>query len=59
MNISSFISISSKLPPHVAVLMRGSTGIGKSAITAQIAQNISANVSLVVQKCATNSARQA
>ena len=41
MNISSFISIASKLPPHIAILMRGSTGIGKSAITAQISQNIS------------------
>tara|TARA_E500000331_G_scaffold325530_1_gene342781 strand:+ start:385 stop:1473 length:1089 start_codon:yes stop_codon:yes gene_type:complete len=40
MNISSFISIASKLPPHIAILMRGSTGIGKSAITAQISQNI-------------------
>lgn len=40
MNISNFVSIASKLPPHIAVLMRGSTGIGKSAITAQIAQDI-------------------
>jgi len=39
MNISSFIKISSKLPPHIAVLMRGSTGIGKSAIVAQISQD--------------------
>lgn len=41
MNIGTFIEISSGLPPHIAVLMRGSTGIGKSAIVGQISQEIS------------------
>jgi len=40
MNINTFIDISSNLPPHIAVLMRGGTGIGKSAIVNQISNNI-------------------
>jgi hypothetical protein len=40
MNITTFINISSNLPPHIAVLMRGGTGIGKSAIVKQISDNI-------------------
>lgn len=40
MNINTFIDIATDLPPHIAVLMRGSTGIGKSAIVSQISQNI-------------------
>ena len=39
MNISSFIKTASNFPPHIAVLMRGSTGIGKSAIVKQIADS--------------------
>ncbi len=39
MNISTFIRTVSNIPPHIAVLMRGATGIGKSAIAAQIAAN--------------------
>ena len=41
MNINTFIDIAKDLPPHIAVLIRGGTGIGKSAITGQIAQGIS------------------
>ena len=40
MNINTFINISSGLPPHIAVLMRGATGIGKSAIVAKISKEI-------------------
>jgi hypothetical protein len=40
LNINTFINIASNLPPHIAVLMRGSTGIGKSAIVNQISKNI-------------------
>ncbi len=40
MDIKTFKSIASKLPPHISVLMRGGTGIGKSAIVAQISENI-------------------
>lgn len=36
MEIKSFLSVASKLPPHIAVLMRGPTGIGKSALAKQI-----------------------
>ena len=38
MNISTFINIASNLPPHIAILMRASTGTGKSAVVSQIAK---------------------
>lgn len=37
MNISSFTEIAASIPPHIAILMRGQTGIGKSAIAKQVA----------------------
>lgn len=40
MNISSFVKFSSMLPPHIAILMRASTGVGKSAIVNQISKKI-------------------
>ncbi len=40
MNIKNFLKIAQNLPPHIAVLMRGATGIGKSAITNQISKNL-------------------
>lgn len=40
MNINTFIEIADTLPPHIAVLMRGGTGIGKSAIVKQISSKI-------------------
>ena len=39
MNIKNFIETVSYLPPHIAVLMRASTGVGKSALVNQISQN--------------------
>ena len=40
MNINTFIEIANDLPPHIAVLIRGGTGIGKSAIVKQIADRV-------------------
>lgn len=40
MNIKSFVKIAPSLPPHIAVLMRAATGVGKSAIVKEIAKNI-------------------
>lgn len=37
MNISTFINTASLIPSHIAILMRGQTGIGKSAIAKQLA----------------------
>lgn len=39
MNIKNFIETATNLPPHIAVLMRASTGVGKSAIVSQIAED--------------------
>ena len=39
MNIKNFLETSSQLPPHIAVLMRGPTGIGKSALVHHLAKN--------------------
>jgi len=39
LNIKNFIETVSYLPPHIAVLMRASTGVGKSAVVNQISQN--------------------
>ena len=39
MDIKTFKEISSNLPPHIAVLIRAQTGIGKSAIVSQIAED--------------------
>jgi len=40
LNIKNFLKIAQNLPPHHAVLMRGGTGIGKSALVAQIAESL-------------------
>ena len=40
MNISTFVNISSMLPPEIAILLRAQTGVGKSSIVSQIAQSI-------------------
>ena len=40
MNIKSFLKIVKNLPPHHAVLMRASTGVGKSSLVAQIAEEV-------------------
>lgn len=40
MDIKTFVSMTTKIPPHIAVLMRGSTGIGKSAIAASVAKDL-------------------
>jgi hypothetical protein len=39
LNIKNFIKTVENLPPHIAVLMRASTGVGKSALVNQIAKN--------------------
>tara|TARA_B100000945_G_scaffold286898_1_gene258118 strand:+ start:140 stop:1219 length:1080 start_codon:yes stop_codon:yes gene_type:complete len=39
MDIKTFKEISSNLPPHIAILIRAQTGIGKSAIVSQIAED--------------------
>ena len=38
MNILNFVEIASNLPPHIAVLMRAPTGVGKSAIVGHISE---------------------
>tara|TARA_Y100000287_G_C14230811_1_gene361683 strand:- start:1816 stop:2901 length:1086 start_codon:yes stop_codon:yes gene_type:complete len=40
MDISVFKTVAKNLPPHVAVLMRGPTGIGKSQVTKTIADEL-------------------
>jgi len=40
LNIKSFLKIVKNLPPHHAVLMRASTGVGKSSLVAQISEEI-------------------
>jgi len=40
MNIKTFKEISSSLPPHIAILIRAQTGVGKSAIVGQIAEEV-------------------
>lgn len=37
MDIATFKTVASKLPPHIAVLMRGPTGVGKSHVARDIA----------------------
>ena len=38
MNITSFIKMSNMLPPHIAVLVRAATGVGKSSIVNSIGE---------------------
>tara|TARA_Y100000816_G_C26094996_1_gene579258 strand:- start:113 stop:1210 length:1098 start_codon:yes stop_codon:yes gene_type:complete len=38
--ISSFLAVASKLPPEIAVLMQGPTGIGKSFLAKQVAEDL-------------------
>jgi len=40
MDISVFKTVAQNLPPHIAVLMRGPTGIGKSQVTRSIAEDL-------------------
>ena len=40
MNIKSFLKIVKNLPPHHAVLMRAGTGVGKSSLVSQIAEEV-------------------
>jgi len=40
LNITSFIKFSKMIPPHIAVLMRASTGVGKSALVAAYAKEV-------------------
>lgn len=40
MDISSFVKTAASIPPHIAILLRGSTGIGKSAIVSQIGKSV-------------------
>jgi len=40
MEISTFKTVAQNLPPHIAVLMRGPTGIGKSQVTRTIADDL-------------------
>jgi hypothetical protein len=42
MNIKTLTSLATKLPPHIAILMRGPTGVGKS----QVARGIAAELEL-------------
>jgi len=44
MNIKTFVQVISSLPPEIAVLAKGPTGIGKSHIVHQIAKNIDLEV---------------
>ena len=40
MDIKTFTSIATKLPPHIAVLMRGPTGVGKSQLAKACAEEL-------------------
>jgi len=40
MDIQTFVQVVSNLPPHIAVLTRGATGVGKSQIFHQIGSNL-------------------
>ena len=40
MDIKTFVNIASQLPPDIAALMRGPTGIGKSHLAKQIAESL-------------------
>jgi hypothetical protein len=40
MDIKTLTSLATKLPPHIAILMRGPTGIGKSHVARGIAANL-------------------
>ena len=40
MDIKTFTNFASKLPPHIAVLMRGPTGVGKSHLTRAVAEDL-------------------
>lgn len=40
MDIKTFTSIATKLPPHIAVLMRGPTGVGKSQLAQACAEEL-------------------
>ena len=44
MNIKTFVSVISQLPPHIAVLAKGPTGIGKSHIVKQIGDKLNMEV---------------
>ena len=41
MNINNFLKVAPNLPPHISILMRGATGIGKSALANHIADDVS------------------
>ena len=40
MDIKTFKNVAGKLPSHIAVLMRGPTGIGKSHLARQVAEGL-------------------
>ncbi len=40
MNISTFKFLATKLPPHIACLMRGPTGVGKSHVARAVAEDL-------------------
>ena len=40
MDIKTFTNLASKLPPHIACLMRGPTGVGKSHLTRTVAEEL-------------------
>jgi ribosomal protein S17E len=44
MDIKTFINVASNLPPEIAVLSKGPTGIGKSAIVHQIGKSLNMEV---------------
>ena len=41
MDLKTLVSLASNLPPHIAVLMRGPTGVGKSHVARGIAEELS------------------
>ena len=40
MNVNSFMNVAPKLPAQISVLMRGPTGIGKSQLAKQVADEL-------------------
>ena len=49
MDITTFKNVAGKLPSHIAVLMRGPTGIGKSHIVHQVGERLGISFARVKQ----------
>ena len=48
MDIKTFNLVATKLPPEIAILLRGPTGVGKSFLAAQVAKSFLSSTSAVL-----------